>query len=310
MSPSIQTGYEDLVRRVLKHGRRRVNRTGVDTIGVFGEQLRYDLGRGFPLLTSKRVAFRLVAEELAWFLRGETYLATLQSKNVHIWDEWGTSDQCSRFVRPRGELGPIYSHQWRNFGATPRHDPPVSHPWVFNNDGFDQIEQLECDIREVCRNPSASVGRRLILTGWNPRESRSVALPPCHTLAQFYVDHTTEYPTLSCHLYQRSADLFLGVPFNLASYALLTHLLAFNAALEAGDLVVSYGDAHVYVNHLDVVVEQLAREPRPLPELEIDYPLSSEGTPVEPIDLRSLDVAKLRVVGYDPHPAIKGEVAV
>jgi len=304
---SSSRAYEELVARVLARGKRRPNRTGIDTLGVFGEQLRYDLGQGFPLLTSKRVPFRLVAEELAWFLRGETFVAPLQAKDVHIWDAWATAEQCARFERPAGELGPIYSHAWRNFGATSRQDPEVRHPWVFNADGFDQIAWLEEAIYKVAANPAAPEARRLILTGWDPRNASEVALPPCHTLAQFHVD---EFQHLSCHLYQRSADLFLGVPFNLASYALLTHLLAFNAYLGLGDLVVSYGDAHVYVNHLEALDQQLAREPRPLPQLAIDYPVHAEGHPLEAIDLRALDVSKLRITGYDPHPALKGEVAV
>ena len=202
--------YLDLLRTVLETGEDRDDRTGVGTRGIFGYQMRFDLRAGFPLLTTKKLHLRSIIYELLWFLRGDTRVDYLREHNVTIWDEWATPEQCAKFGRPAGDLGPVYGHQWRNFGATRRHDGSYAH------DGVDQIAQLLAQIRQ---NPSS---RRLIVTGWNPAEAEQVELPPCHTLFQFYVQNGA----LSCQLYQRSADIFLGVPFNIASYALLTLMIA------------------------------------------------------------------------------------
>ncbi|HQY60541.1 MAG: thymidylate synthase [Myxococcales bacterium] len=277
--------YLDLLEHVLTRGKRREDRTGTGTLGIFGHQLRFDLREGFPLLTTKKVHFRSVAHELFWFLRGETHTRSLKADNVRIWDEWATPEQTARFGREAGELGPVYGHQWRNFGAT------AAATGGYENDGVDQIARVARDLRE---RPAS---RRLVVTGWNPREADLVALPPCHTLFQLYVQDGE----LSCQLYQRSADLFLGVPFNIASYALLTHLLAHSTGLRVGELVHTFGDAHLYLNHLDQARTQLARAPRPAPKLTI------LGPPKEPWDYRFDDVA---LEGYDPHPAIRAEVSV
>ncbi|HRG99898.1 MAG TPA: thymidylate synthase [Polyangiaceae bacterium] len=277
--------YKDLLELVLTRGKRRDDRTGTGTLGIFGHQLRVDLRAGFPLLTTKKVHFRSVALELFWFLRGETHTAPLKADNVRIWDEWATPEQTARFGREAGELGPIYGHQWRNFGATPA---PTG---GYLADGTDQIARV---VRELRERPTS---RRMIVTGWNPREADLVALPPCHTLFQLYVQDGE----LSCQLYQRSADLFLGVPFNIASYALLTHLLAHATGLRVGEFVHTFGDAHLYLNHLEQARTQLARAPRALPTLTV------LGPPKEPWDYRLEDVA---LEGYDPHPAIRAEVSV
>ncbi len=276
--------YKDLLELVLTRGKRRDDRTGTGTLGIFGHQLRVDLRAGFPLLTTKKVHFRSVALELFWFLRGETHTAALKADSVRIWDEWATPEQTARFGREAGELGPIYGHQWRNFGATPT-------PQGYLADGTDQIVRV---VRELRERPTS---RRMIVTGWNPREADLVALPPCHTLFQLYVQDGE----LSCQLYQRSADLFLGVPFNIASYALLTHLLAHATGLRVGEFVHTFGDAHLYLNHLEQARTQLARAPRALPSLTV------LGPPKEPWDYRLEDVA---LEGYDPHPAIRAEVSV
>ncbi|MBL9107840.1 MAG: thymidylate synthase, partial [Myxococcales bacterium] len=202
--------YLDLLRHVLEKGKRREDRTGTGTLGVFGHQLRFDLREGFPLVTTKKVHMKSIVHELLWFLRGETRTEALTQAGVRIWDEWATPEQTARFGREPGDLGPIYGHQWRNFGATRLPDG------TYARDGKDQIAELVAQLR---KSPHS---RRHIVTGWNPLEADAVALPPCHTLFQLYVDDGE----LSCQLYQRSADLFLGVPFNIASYALLTHLLA------------------------------------------------------------------------------------
>ncbi len=277
--------YLDLLKLVLTQGKRREDRTGTGTLGIFGHQLRFDLRAGFPLLTTKKVHWRSVALELLWFLRGETHTAALKADNVRIWDEWATPEQTARFGREPGDLGPVYGHQWRNFGASP------APGGGYQLDGVDQIARLVRDLRE---RPTS---RRLIVTGWNPREADLVALPPCHTLFQLHVQDGE----LSCQLYQRSADLFLGVPFNIASYALLTHLLAHATGLRVGDLVHTFGDAHLYLNHLDQARLQVEREPRVLPTLEV------HGAPKAPWDYRLEDLV---LEGYDPHPHIRAEVSV
>ena len=277
--------YLDLLRRVLDEGRDREDRTGTGTRSVFGHQMRIDLSAGFPLLTTKKVHLKSIILELLWFLRGETHVGSLQQAGVKIWDEWATPDQTARFGRQAGDLGPVYGHQWRNFGATRRPDG------TYEKDGVDQIANL---VRMLKENPFS---RRLIVTGWNPREADEVALPPCHTLFQLYVQDGT----LSCQLYQRSGDVFLGVPFNIASYALLTMMLAHVSDLRPGDFVHTFGDAHLYRNHLDQARLQLTREPRPLPKLKLSPAVK---------DLFAFRYEDFTLEGYDPHPHIKAEVSV
>lgn len=276
--------YLELLREVLEEGVPREDRTGTGTQSLFGRQLRVDLGDGFPLLTTKRVHLKSIIHELLWFLRGDTDVKHLQEVGVSIWDEWATAEQTARFGRSEGDLGPVYGHQWRNFGATRKADG------TYERDGVDQIARLVEGLR---KNP---MSRRHIVTGWHPGEADQVALPPCHTLFQFYVARGK----LSCQLYQRSADLFLGVPFNIASYALLTMMIAQVTDLEPGDFVHTFGDVHLYSNHLEQARTQLAREPRPLPTLTI-------APRKELADFRFED---FRLEGYDPHRRIKAPVAV
>jgi thymidylate synthase len=277
--------YLDLLRTVLETGRDRQDRTGVGTRGVFGHQMRFDLRAGFPLMTTKKVHLLSIIYELLWFLRGDTHVEYLRENRVSIWDEWATAEQCAKFGRKEGDLGPVYGHQWRNFGATQRPDGSYAH------DGVDQIAAL---IEQIRKNPSS---RRLIVTGWNPKEADQVELPPCHTLFQFYVQDGE----LSCQLYQRSADIFLGVPFNIASYALLTRMIAQVCGLAPGDFVHTLGDAHLYRNHFEQAREQLARAPRPLPQLRLNP---------EVRDLFAFRYQDFKLEGYDPHPAIAAEVAI
>ncbi len=277
--------YHALLRHILENGEPRADRTGTGTLGVFGYQMRFDLAQGFPLVTTKKVHTKSIVGELLWFLSGSTHVAPLREAGVSIWDEWATPEQCARFGREPGELGPIYGHQWRNFGATLRPDGS------YERDGVDQLTQVVEKIR------SEPHSRRLIVTGWNPREADSVALPPCHTLFQFHVGRGK----LSCQLYQRSADVFLGVPFNIASYALLTAMVAQVTGLGLGEFVHTLGDAHLYANHLEQARLQLSREPRPLPKLVLDPSVR------ELFDFRAEHV---RIEGYDPHPAIRAEVSV
>lgn len=298
--------YLDLLQHILTHGRRRPNRTGVDTIGVFGYQARFDLRAGFPLLTTKKMFFRGVAEELFWFLSGSTDARELQAKGVHIWDEWATAEQTARFGRGEGQLGPVYGHAWRNFGATYCDEMcgcrgTGAGPDGYHRNGFDQIKWL---VAEILKSPQS---RRLIVSGWHPVDAERVALPPCHTLFQFYVQDGE----LSCHLFQRSADAFLGVPFNIASYALLTHLIAYCTGLTVGDFVHTFGDLHIYENHMDQVREQLSREPRQSPRLRIDATTEAVASPDRAFKkLLSLGFENLLLDGYNPHPAIKADVAV
>ena len=277
--------YLDLLGEILHRGRERKDRTGTGTIGLFGHQMRFDLREGFPLLTTKRVYVRAIVHELLWFLRGETHVGPLHDAGVTIWDEWATAEQTARFGRKEGDLGPVYGHQWRNFGATLREDG------AYANDGVDQLARLLDQIRT---NPSS---RRLLVTGWNPREADLVALPPCHTLFQFHVQDGE----LSCQLYQRSGDAFLGVPFNIASYALLTCMIAQVTGLRPGDFVHTFGDVHLYKNHLDQALLQLGREPRALPRLRLNPDVK---------DLFQFRFEDIAIEGYDPHPAIKAEVSV
>lgn len=273
--------YLDLLKDILDNGRERRDRTGTGTIGVFGRQMRFDLREGFPLLTTKKVHTKSIIQELLWFLRGETHVKSLQEAGVRIWNEWATAEQTAKFGRKEGDLGPIYGHQWRNFGASSTE----------TKDGVDQIARLVRDIRE---NPWS---RRLIVTGWNPREADHVALPPCHTLFQFYC-HDGE---LSCQLYQRSADVFLGVPFNIASYALLTMMVAHVTGNGPGDFVHTFGDAHLYKNHIEQAKLQLGREPRKLPTMRINPDVK---------DIFAFALEDFTLDGYDPHPHIAAEVSV
>src|SRR6185369_9449197 len=238
-----------------------------------------------PLLTTKKLHLRSIIYELLWFLRGDTRVDYLREHKVRIWDEWATEAQCAKFGRPPGELGPVYGHQWRNFGATQLPDGSYA------RDGVDQIARV---LEQIRTNPAS---RRLLVTGWNPREADEVALPPCHTIFQFYV----QKGELSCQLYQRSGDVFLGVPFNIASYALLTRMVAHVTGFEPGEFVHSFGDAHLYLTHLDQADEQLKRSPRALPRMEINPGVRS---------LFDFAYEDFKLVGYDPHPAINAKVAV
>ncbi|MCA9602041.1 MAG: thymidylate synthase [Polyangiales bacterium] len=277
--------YLELLDHVLHHGRPRTDRTGTGTLAIFGHQLRFDLADGFPLLTTKKVHWKSVLHELLWFVRGDTHVGRLQEVGVTIWDEWATAEQTARFGRAEGDLGPVYGHQWRNFGATKRPDG------TYERDGFDQLAWL---VDEIRRNPSS---RRLLVTGWNPKEANQVALPPCHTLFQFFVNDGE----ISCQLYQRSADIFLGVPFNIASYAVLLMMVAHVTGLRPREFVHTFGDAHLYQNHLEQARLQLSREPRPLPTVRIT-------TKRDRLD--DFQFEDFVIEGYDPHPAIKAKVAV
>jgi thymidylate synthase len=278
--------YHQLLRHILAQGARHLDRTGVGTIATFGYQTRFDLREGFPIVTTKRVPFRWVAEELFWFLSGSTDEADLRARGVDIWAEWATADQTARFGREEGDLGPVYGYLWRSFGG----DYPKMN-------GIDQIARL---IREVETNPNS---RRLIVTGWNPETCDEVALPPCHTLFQFKVENEK---TLHCHLYQRSADAFLGVPFNISSYALLTHMVAHVCDLEPGEFIHTFGDLHIYSNHLDQVNELLAREPLPLPKLQFVKAENLKG--IE--GLLKFNYENLDLAGYESHGKIAAPVAV
>ena len=261
--------YLALMRRILDEGVEQHDRTGTGTLSVFGHQLRFDLGKGFPLLTTKKLHIRSILIELLWFLRGETNVRWLQENRVSIWDEW--ADEA-------GELGPVYGKQWRRWETA---------------DGR-EIDQIQALIDLIRRDPGS---RRQIVTAWNPGDIGHMALPPCHLMLQTYVANGR----LSLQMYQRSADVFLGVPFNIASYALLTHMLAQQCGLEPGDFVWTGGDCHLYSNHLDQAREQLNRDPRPLPTLRL---LRRPG------DISDYRFEDFEIVDYDPHPHIKAEVAV
>ena len=278
--------YHDLLRHVLDNGTRHDDRTGVGTISTFGYQTRFDLREGFPIVTTKRVPFRWVAEELFWFLSGSTNEDDLQARGVDIWEEWATEDQTARFRREKGDLGPVYGYLWRSFGG--------AYP---AKDGIDQIKRL---VAEIETNPNS---RRLIVTGWNPETCDDVALPPCHTLFQLKVE---DGKTLHCQLYQRSADAFLGVPFNISSYALLTHMVAHVCGLQAGDFIHTFGDLHIYSNHLDQVNEILSREPLPLPQLEFENADQLKGLE----GLLSFKYENLKLNNYQSYGKIAAPVAV
>ena len=311
--------YLTMLDHILTHGKRRENRTGVDTIGVFGYQARFDLKDGFPLLTTKRLYTRGIVGELLWFLRGEHNVRSLQEQNIKIWDEWSDPET--------GELGPVYGKQWRSW----------SMGGAMEGYAVDQIATL---VRDLTLNP---MSRRMIVSGWNVPDVPKQALPPCHTMFQFYVDDGR----LSCQLYQRSADSFLGVPFNIASYALLTHILARQVGLDVGEFVHTFGDLHLYTNHISQAREQLFREPRQLPALRIaektaavdvrsipdagdltsllgrydtgrplsvldGQVISFDGVPVDPDNdvLPNYEISDFAFDAYDPHPSISAPVAV
>lgn len=281
----MERAYLELLGKLLDEGAARGDRTGTGTRSLFGYQMRHDLAEGFPLLTTKKVHFKSIVHELLWFISGDTHVASLQEKGVTIWDEWATAEQTARFGRSEGDLGPVYGHQWRNFGATRKADGS------YETDGFDQLAYV---LEQIRQKPES---RRLLISGWHPAEAEQVALPPCHTLYQFYVQDGR----LSCQLYQRSADIFLGVPFNIASYALLTAMVAKVSGLEPGEFIHTFGDVHLYANHVDQAKLQLSREPRPLPTLTLRDGVESL------FDFRYEDVV---VEGYDPHPRIAAPVAV
>ncbi|HEY2749574.1 MAG TPA: thymidylate synthase [Polyangia bacterium] len=261
--------YLDLVRHVLDHGVQKGDRTGTGTLSVFGYQTRYDLSRGFPAVTTKKLHLKSIIYELLWFLRGETNVKWLQERGVTIWDEWADE---------RGELGPVYGSQWRS--------------WPTADGGT--IDQITNVIEMIKKSPDS---RRLIVSAWNVADVDKMKLPPCHTLFQFYVAGGR----LSCQLYQRSADVFLGVPFNVASYALLTMMIAQVCKLAPGDFVHTFGDAHLYLNHLEQAKTQLSREPRPLPTMRLKSSVTS---------IYEFDYEDFTLENYDPHPAIKAPIAV
>ncbi len=265
---AIPTPYEDLLRDVLATGTRKSDRTGTGTLSTFGRQIRYDLSQGFPLLTTKRVHVRSIVGELLWFLRGDTNVRWLQERGITIWNEWADAD---------GELGPVYGYQWRSWPA-----PDGRH-----------IDQIANVIESIKTSPDS---RRHIVSAWNPALIDEMALPPCHALFQFYVADGK----LSCQLYQRSADLFLGVPFNIASYALLTHMIAAQTGLGVGDFVWTGGDCHIYSNHMDQVELQLSREPYPYPTLRL----------AEKDSLLDYDIDDIEIIDYQHHPGIKAPIAV
>ena len=268
MTNTIPTPYEDLLRDVLENGTKKSDRTGTGTRSVFGRQIRYDLSDSFPLITTKKVHTKSIIGELLWFLNGDSNVGYLQDNGIRIWNEWADDN---------GDLGPVYGVQWRS--------------WPTPDGGH--IDQITNVVEDLKNNPDS---RRHIVSAWNVSEIENMALPPCHLLFQFYVADGK----LSCQLYQRSADLFLGVPFNIASYALLTHMVAQQTGLEVGEFIWTGGDCHIYDNHVEQVTEQLSREPRPYPQLE----LNKANT------LFDYDFNDFTINGYDPHPPIKGKVAV
>ncbi|PAD36720.1 thymidylate synthase [Terribacillus saccharophilus] len=314
-----EQAYLDLCRYVLENGTKKEDRTGTGTVSVFGYQMRFDLQKGFPLLTTKKVPFRLIASELLWFLKGDTNIRYLLQHNNNIWNEWAFKNwveseaydgpdmtdfgrrslqddnfreayekQMGRFKQQIltddvfserfGHLGDVYGKQWRNWKTTQG----------------ESIDQLQDIIETIKKNPDS---RRLIVSAWNPEDVPSMALPPCHTMFQFYVADNK----LSCQLYQRSGDIFLGIPFNIASYSLLTHLIAKECGLEVGEFIHTIGDAHLYTNHLEQVETQLSRTPKALPTLQIKDSLHS---------VFDASMEDLEIIGYEPHPAIKAPVAV
>ena len=261
--------YLDLLRHALENGQKKDDRTGTGTLSVFGYQMRFDLSKGFPLLTTKKLYTRAIVHELLWFLQGDTNIKYLKDNNVSIWDEWADA---------KGNLGPVYGHQWRSW-ATP--------------DGK-TVDQISDVIHQIKTNPNS---RRLIVSAWNVADLSKMALAPCHCLFQFYVNNGR----LSCQLYQRSADVFLGVPFNIASYSLLTHMIAQVCGLEPGEFVHTFGDTHLYLNHLDQAHQQLKREPMALPQLQLNPAVK---------DIFQFKFEDIQVMNYEAHPSIKAPIAV
>lgn len=275
--------YLDTLRLILDTGTKREDRTGTGTIGIFGLQARYNLNAGFPMITTKKVWFKGVVHELLWFLQGNTNVKYLQENGVRIWDEWAGED---------GELGPVYGAQWRKWGYTQEHyEDNACTVFTEENPGIDQIAQVINDIK------TKPYSRRHIVSAWNVEQVNQMALPPCHTMFQLYVADGK----LSCQMYQRSADMFLGVPFNIASYALLTHMIAQACGLGVGDFVHTIGDGHIYLNHLDQVKEQLSREPMALPKLWLNP------------EVKNIDDFKyedIKLIDYVSHPSISAPIAV
>ncbi|WP_067335629.1 thymidylate synthase [Stappia indica] len=261
--------YHELMQRILDEGVKKTDRTGTGTISVFGHQMRFDLADGFPMVTTKKLHLKSIIHELLWFLAGDTNIRYLKENGVRIWDEWADEN---------GDLGPVYGYQWRSWPAP-------------DGGSIDQISKL---LEQIRKTPDS---RRLIVSAWNPALVDEMALPPCHAFFQFYVADGR----LSCQLYQRSADVFLGVPFNIASYALLTMMVAKVTGYEPGEFIHTFGDAHLYLNHLDQAREQLSREPRALPQMKINEAVT---------DLFAFRFEDFELVGYDPHPHIKAAVAV
>lgn len=275
--------YQEFLHKILTQGEIREDRTGVGTISLFGEQLRFDLSKGFPLLTTKRLHFKSIAVELLWMLRGDTNVKFLHDHGVTIWDEWASPD---------GELGPVYGQQWRAFGFFPTYESEIIDGFILRDETVDQIKLVEAQLRD------SPTSRRIIVSAWNPVEVPDMALPPCHCLFQFYV---TVDGRLSCHMYQRSADAFLGVPYNIASYAMLTQMFAYVAKFKLGELIISFGDAHIYRNHLPQVQTLLERTPCTLPNLCITNHRES---------VTDFEYKDFVLVGYTPQPSIAAEVAV
>lgn len=261
--------YQDLMRHVMTHGHNKADRTGTGTRSVFGYQMRFDLAQGFPLLTTKKLHLRSIIHELLWFLKGDTNIQYLKDNNVSIWDEWADEN---------GDLGPVYGYQWRSWPT-----PDGRH-----------IDQIQTILQQIQHNPDS---RRIMVSAWNPALIGQMALPPCHALFQFYVAEGK----LSCQLYQRSADIFLGVPFNIASYALLTMMIAQVCGLQYGEFIHTLGDAHIYSNHFAQTELQLSREPRPLPTMKLNPAVK---------DLFAFTFDDFELINYNPHPHIKAEVAV
>lgn len=290
MNNTVDSQYIELVSKILTEGVEREDRTGVGTIGLFGHQMRFDLSKGFPMLTTKKVHWKSVAYELLWFLSGDTNVKWLQDNGVTIWDEWADES---------GDLGPVYGKQWRNWQTN-------SHVKTVDKDGHDwyiplTIDQIAKVIDQLQTNP---YGRRHIVSAWNPADVPNMALPPCHLLFQFHVTppkNEGERPKLSCQLYQRSVDVGLGLPFNIASYALLTHMIAAVCNMDVGDFVHTSGDVHIYTNHVESLMEQLAREPFELPVLNIRRAVT---------DIDDFRFEDFELVGYKAHPNIKMKVAV
>jgi thymidylate synthase len=272
--------YHQLLKTILDHGVEKSDRTGTGTKSIFGYQMRFDLQNGFPLVTTKKVPFKAVVHELLWFISGDTNVKYLQDNGVTIWDEWANAS---------GDLGPVYGHQWRHWGAETTQACQLKDPLVHK--GIDQLAQV---IEQIKTNPDS---RRLIVSAWNVDDLPEMALAPCHTLFQFYVANGR----LSLHLYQRSADVFLGVPFNIAGYSLLLLMVAHETGLAPGEFIHSFGDAHIYSNHLDQVSELLSRDPRPLPQVKLNPEIKR---------VFDFKIEDIELISYNPHPTIKAPVAI